>query len=149
MLQKASAHHIDAVVIKNTGELIHALQQHQTDLIVLAGYLALIPAEVIAAFPHRIINIHPALLPKYGGKGMFGKKVHESVLSNAEKETGITIHEVDEIYDNGKIIFQHRVPVTEHDTTQSVEKKVREAEYYFLPRIIEKILTADGGILHP
>lgn len=111
-----------------------------TKLIVLAGYLKLIPAGFIKHFPHRIINIHPALLPKYGGKGMFGKNVHEKIMLNKEIETGFTVHEVDEIYDNGKILFQKKIPVEKNDTAQTIEKKVRALEYKYLPRVIEKII---------
>lgn len=122
--------------------IIQELHLFQIDLILLAGYLALIPKELIQAFPHKIINIHPALLPKYGGKGMYGKNIHKTVLENGEKETGITIHEVDEIYDNGKIIFQHAVEISHDDTIQTIEQKVRKLEYYYLPRVVEKLLLS-------
>lgn len=122
--------------------IIRDLHLFQIDLILLAGYLALIPKELIQVFPHKIINIHPALLPKYGGKGMYGKNIHKTVLENGEKETGITIHEVDEIYDNGKIIFQHAVEISPDDTIRSIEQKVRKLEYYYLPRVVEKLLLS-------
>lgn len=122
--------------------IILELQHYNIDLILLAGYLALIPKELIQAFLHKMINIHPALLPKFGGKGMYGKNIHKTVLEQGEKETGITIHEVDEIYDNGKIIFQQSVPISVDDTISSIEQKVRKLEYYHLPRVVEKLLLS-------
>jgi len=122
--------------------IILELQHYNIDLILLAGYLALIPKELIQAFLHKMINIHPALLPKFGGKGMYGKNIHKTVLEQGEKETGITIHEVDEIYDNGKIIFQQSVPISVEDTINSIEQKVRKLEYYHLPRVVEKLLLS-------
>ena len=123
-------------------KIIQELNYFEIDLILLAGYLALIPKELIHAFPHKIINIHPALLPKYGGKGMYGKNIHKTVLEQLEKETGITIHEVDEVYDNGKIIFQRSVEILPEDTIITIEHKVRKLEYYFLPRVVEKLLLS-------
>jgi phosphoribosylglycinamide formyltransferase-1 len=111
------------------------------DLIVLAGFLWLLPQSFIAAFKNKIVNIHPALLPKYGGKGMYGKHVHNAVLENKEKETGITIHLVDEIYDHGKILFQKSIPLTPEDTLQTIEEKVHPLEYEYYPRVIEQFLT--------
>lgn len=122
--------------------IIYELEGFKIDLIVLAGYLALIPAELTEVFKHKIINIHPALLPKYGGKGMFGNHIHKTVLENNETETGITIHEVDEIYDNGKILFQQSISIDSHDTPESIEKKVRELEYKYLPVTVEKLLLS-------
>ena len=122
--------------------IILELQHYNIDLILLAGYLALIPKELIQAFLHKMINIHPALLPKFGGKGMYGKNIHKTVLEQGEKETGITIHEVDEIYDNGKIIFQQSVPISVDDTISSIEQKVRKLEYFHLPRVVEKLLLS-------
>lgn len=121
-------------------EIAQYLISLHTKLIVLAGYLRLIPADFIKYFPQRIINIHPALLPKFGGKGMFGRSVHEKIIREKEIETGFTIHEVDEIYDNGRILFQQRIPVEKNDTAQSIEKKVRALEYKYLPEVIEKIV---------
>lgn len=123
-------------------KIIQELHLFNIDLILLAGYLALIPKKLILAFPHKIINIHPALLPKYGGKGMYGKNIHKTVLEHQEKETGITIHEVDEVYDNGKIIFQKSVEILPEDTISSIEQKVRKLEYYYLPKVVEKLLLS-------
>ncbi|MFI5172281.1 MAG: phosphoribosylglycinamide formyltransferase [Chitinophagales bacterium] len=124
----------------DTFNIIYVFEGFKIDLIVLAGYLSLIPTEFIEAFKNRIINIHPALLPKYGGKGMFGNHVHRTVLYNKEKETGITIHEVDEIYDNGKILLQEKIPIAPDDDARSIEKKVRQLEYKYLPLVVEKLL---------
>lgn len=115
----------------------------QPDLIVLAGFLLKFPDLILKAFPNKVINIHPALLPKYGGKGMYGQHVHEAVVANSEKETGITIHYVNEKYDDGKIIFQKSVPVSMMDTPESVAEKIHQLEYEFFPKVIESILQTD------
>jgi phosphoribosylglycinamide formyltransferase-1 len=103
--------------------------------------LWLVPENLLTAFPHRIINIHPALLPKHGGKGMYGMQVHRAVIANAEKETGITIHRIDAEYDRGEILFQARCAVLPHDTPESVAEKVHELEYRYFPEIIEKSIA--------
>jgi phosphoribosylglycinamide formyltransferase 1 len=122
-------------------KLISLLQRMNIDLIVLAGFLWLLPTNFIAAFKNKIINIHPALLPKYGGKGMYGQYVHTAVLKNKEKETGITIHLVDEIYDHGKIIFQKSVSVVPGDSVPTLEEKVHKLEYEYYPKVIEQLLS--------
>jgi phosphoribosylglycinamide formyltransferase 1 len=109
--------------------------------IVLAGFLWLIPDYLIQNFPHRIVNIHPALLPKFGGKGMYGMKVHEAVKSNLEFETGITIHEVNEHYDDGKVLFQASCPVTPDDTAETIAQKVHALEHAHFPRVIEQWIS--------
>ena len=114
--------------------------------IVLAGFLWLIPTSLLQKFPNRIINIHPALLPKYGGKGMYGMKIHESVRSANETETGITIHIVDEKYDEGTILYQHRCDITPADTPQQIAEKVHGLEYTWYPRIIEKWITESSNV---
>ncbi|HEY4061778.1 MAG TPA: phosphoribosylglycinamide formyltransferase [Puia sp.] len=111
------------------------------DLIVLAGFLWKIPASLVVAYRGRIINIHPALLPKYGGKGMYGRYVHEAVIAAGEKETGITIHYVDELYDHGQVVFQARVPLEPGDTPEMVAQKVHGLEYEHLPKIIEAVIN--------
>ena len=116
------------------------LQHAAIDFIVLAGFLWKLPSALIKAYRDNIINIHPALLPKHGGKGMYGNFVHEAVLSAKEKETGITIHFVDEFYDNGKIIFQTTCPVYENDTTESLAKRIHELEYKFFPVVIKEVI---------
>ena len=111
------------------------------DFIVLAGFLWKIPSPVINAYRDNIINIHPALLPKYGGKGMYGNFVHAAVLSAKEKESGITIHFVDEFYDNGKTLFQITCPVYENDTTETLAKRIHELEYKYFPKVIEELVS--------
>jgi len=111
------------------------------DLIVLAGFLWKIPAALIAAYPNKIINIHPALLPKYGGKGMYGQFVHESVIHAGEKESGITIHYVDDKYDHGSILFQAKCPVLETDTPGILAQKIHQLEHQHFPAVIEKLLA--------
>ena len=106
----------------------------------LAGFLWKIPSLIINAYRDNIINIHPALLPKHGGKGMYGNFVHEAVLSAKEKESGITIHFVDEFYDNGKTIFQTTCPVYENDTTETLAKRIHELEYKYFPKVIEELI---------
>lgn len=113
------------------------------DLIVLAGFLVLIPASFVQAFPKKIINIHPALLPKYGGKGMYGDHIHKAVLENNEKEHGITIHYVNEEFDKGEIIFQEEFVVTENDNLASIQEKIHTLEFQNYPKVIERLLTFD------
>ena len=119
---------------------INELAEKEIDFIILAGFLWKIPTALIKAFPERIINIHPALLPKYGGKGMYGQYVHQAVIDNHEKESGITIHYVDELYDHGKIIFQASCPVFSNDTAASLAKKIALLEHTHFPRVIEEVI---------
>jgi len=111
------------------------------DLIVLAGFLWLIPNYFVKAFPQKIINIHPALLPNYGGKGMYGSRVHEAVIENGEKQSGITIHFVNEKYDEGEIILQARCFVSQNDTPDSLAQKIHQLEYAYFPITIQTLLT--------
>ena len=117
--------------------VVEWLKMNSIDFIILAGFLWLIPAELINAFPERIINIHPALLPKYGGKGMYGSNVHEAVHKNGEKESGITIHLVNEKYDEGRTVFQQAFLIHATDTPDSIATKVHELEYAHFPREVE------------
>ncbi|MEN9523151.1 MAG: phosphoribosylglycinamide formyltransferase [Bacteroidota bacterium] len=110
------------------------------DLIVLAGFLWQIPSSLTQSFQNKIINIHPSLLPKYGGKGMFGNAVHKAVIENHEAESGITIHFVNEHYDEGKIIFQSKISLEKNETVESLCDKIHQLEYQYLPLTIEKIL---------
>ncbi len=119
---------------------IEAIKEHNPSLIVLAGFLWKIPDSLIAAFRDKIINIHPALLPKFGGKGMYGNFVHEGVIAVGEKESGITIHYVDEVYDSGDIILQARCKVAAGDTPQTLAGKIHKLEHFFFPRCIEYLL---------
>ena len=123
-----------------TDEVLKILEEVKTDLIVLAGFLWLVPENILRTFPNKIINIHPALLPKYGGKGMYGMRVHEAVKSSGDKESGITIHYVNEKYDEGKVIFQTKFPVEENDTPESIAQKVHKLEYEHFPVVIERLL---------
>lgn len=124
------------------GKVIQTLQDDNTDWIVLAGFLWLIPSYIIKRFPNRIINIHPALLPKYGGKGMYGARVHEAVIQNEERESGISIHYVNEQYDEGHIIFQAKCSVSEHDTADTLASRIHQLEYEHYPLIIEKLIKS-------
>ena len=121
------------------------LKKNKIDFIILAGFLWKIPVALLKAYPHKIINIHPALLPKYGGKGMYGNKVHEAVLANKEKESGISIHYVDEIYDHGKIIFQAKCAVLENDTADSLAQRIHALEHEHYPRVIEDLVRGAIG----
>ncbi len=122
------------------GAILDFLKKEDPDLIVLAGFLWLIPSDIITSFPNKIINIHPALLPKYGGKGMYGSKVHEAVIANKETESGITIHYVNEKYDEGNIIFQAKCKISTGDTPEDVAEKVHKLEYEHFPKVINEIL---------
>lgn len=144
VLDIAAHENIPALLIekekfKETG-YVDELKKKSTGLIVLAGFLWKIPPVLINAFPHKIINIHPALLPAYGGKGMYGNAVHTAVIAAKEKMSGITIHYVDEKYDHGKIIFQATCAIDEMETPESLAHKIHELEHKHYPQIIEKIL---------
>ena len=121
-------------------EILKHLKKHQIKFIVLAGYLKKVPINILQAYKQNIINIHPALLPKYGGKGMYGKHVHEAVIENKESESGITIHYVDEIYDNGEIILQEKCSISENDTAESLAEKIHQLEYKHYPDVIANLI---------
>lgn len=145
VLEIAKAHNIPTQIIHRqmfyeTEELLDILRQLRIDFIVLAGFLWLIPAWLVRAYPRRMVNIHPALLPKYGGKGMYGMHVHEAVRAANESETGITIHYVNEQYDEGAIIFQARCPVAPSDTPADIARKVHELEHRHFSRVIAETL---------
>jgi phosphoribosylglycinamide formyltransferase-1 len=120
--------------------VLDILKKENVDWIVLAGFLWLVPESLVAAYENKIINIHPALLPKYGGKGMYGEKVHEAVWQAQEKETGITIHYVNPRYDEGKVIFQATTALNAQDTPESIAQKVHTLEYEHFPKVIEKTI---------
>ncbi|MCX6304535.1 MAG: phosphoribosylglycinamide formyltransferase [Bacteroidetes bacterium] len=126
-----------------TGEIPDLLKKYRIDYLVLAGFLWLIPHNVLDAYPAKIINIHPALLPKFGGKGMYGMKVHEAVIASGDAESGITIHYVNEQYDEGSIIFQARCPLAAGDTPEMLAEKVHALEYRYFAEVIEGIVTND------
>lgn len=120
--------------------ILEILEKDSTDLIILAGYLLKIPDEVIAGYRGRIINIHPSLLPAYGGKGMYGNRVHEAVIAAMERVSGITIHLVDENYDSGKILFQAECPLLENDTPETLAGRIHKLEHTHFPHIIEEYI---------
>ena len=121
-------------------EILAVLQEYRIDFIVLAGFLVRVPDLLLHAYPDKIINIHPALLPKFGGKGMYGDRVHQAVVAAGEKESGITIHYINEHYDEGAIIFQASCPVLPSDTPEEVASKVHALEYAHYPHVIESLL---------
>jgi len=124
-----------------TDDILNVLIKNNINLIVLAGFLLKIPENLTKAFPDKIINIHPALLPKFGGKGMYGDNVHKAVIEAQETESGITIHYVNENYDEGKIIFQAKCPVLPTDTHEDVANKIHALEYEHFPRVIESVIS--------
>lgn len=146
VLERAKKYNVPAYVfnreeMKNPEKVLHQLQEQEIDFIVLAGFLWLMPSCITAAFPNRIINIHPALLPNYGGKGMYGDKVHQAVIAAGEKESGITIHYVNEHYDEGAPVFQARCSITPEDTPDTLAAKVHALEYEHFPRVIEEVIN--------
>jgi len=143
VLQRASRLNIPAATFNKddfyrSDKVLKILSNYSIDHLVLAGFLWLIPDNLLDAFPQRIINIHPALLPGYGGKGMYGRHVHEAVVANGEKESGITIHLVNAEYDCGKILFQAKCPIFPDDTPEIVAAKVHELEYRHFPELVER-----------
>ncbi|MCJ8208538.1 phosphoribosylglycinamide formyltransferase [Mucilaginibacter sp. RS28] len=124
-----------------TDGVVKLLKNLQVDLIILAGFLWLVPESLLKAFPNRIINIHPSLLPKYGGKGMYGDKVHQAVLDNKEEESGITIHFVNEHFDEGEVIHQSRFKIEPGDTIEVVKFKGQQLEHHNFPRVVEALLS--------
>ncbi|MDT0676394.1 phosphoribosylglycinamide formyltransferase [Autumnicola musiva] len=144
------AHHLDVKALHfdrdsfyYSNEVLYVLKDINPDLIVLAGFLWVVPENIIRKFPNKIINIHPALLPNYGGKGMYGDKVHQAIIENKEKESGITIHYVNEKYDEGKIVFQTTVAIEPTDTPEILAEKIHALEYSHFPKIIEELLEKE------
>lgn len=123
------------------GGVLKILSESGIDFIVLAGFMQKIPDEILAAYPDRIVNIHPSLLPKYGGKGMYGDKVHEAVFAAKEKQSGITIHYLNERYDEGNIIFQKTCDIVENDTPATIAAKVHALEYECYPQVIDAVIS--------
>lgn len=134
----------DKEAFYHSNDILNIIKDIEPDLIVLAGFLWLFPSKIIREFPDKIINIHPALLPKFGGKGMYGAKVHESVIAKREKESGISIHYVNEKYDEGQMIFQATTPVDENDTPESLAGKIHELEYRHFPQVIQQLLEKNN-----
>lgn len=128
------------------GQASEILKHYEADFVVLAGFLLRVPDDMLEAYPNRIVNIHPSLLPKFGGKGMYGSRVHEAVLEAGEKESGITIHYIDEHYDEGAIILQAKCPVMEEDTPDTLASRVHQLEYEHYPKVIERLLTGEENV---
>ncbi|MBT8325097.1 MAG: phosphoribosylglycinamide formyltransferase [Winogradskyella sp.] len=137
---KVSALSFNKIALTHTNDVLNLLKANQPDLIVLAGFLWKFPEFILNEFKNKVINIHPALLPKYGGKGMYGMNVHKAIVSNNESETGITIHYVNQNYDEGKIIFQARCSVSKIDTAEDVAAKVHQLEMGHFPNVINELL---------
>ncbi len=145
VLDKAQQHNIPTLIINRTSfykseSFLEVLKEYEADLLVLAGFLWLVPAYLVKAYPQKIVNIHPALLPKFGGKGMYGMNVHRAVYEAKETQTGITIHYVNEQYDEGAIIFQATCALTPEDLPEDISSKIRVLEHGNFPRIIEEIV---------
>lgn len=145
VLEKAFKRHIssfvfDKKILWESNEVEKVLALYQVHLIVLAGFLWLMPSRIIHLYPNRIINLHPALLPKFGGKGMYGMKVHEEVKRSGEKESGISIHYVNENYDEGNLIFQKSCEIKPEDSPADIARKVQLLEHEYLPKVIENLL---------
>ena len=145
VLERAKKYRIPSFVFnreefRNPDKVFRQLQEQEIDVIVVAGFLWLMPSFITAAWPNKIVNIHPALLPAYGGKGMYGHHVHEAVIAAGEKESGITIHYVNDHYDQGAIIFQAKCPVLPTDTPDDLAARVHELEYRYFPQIIEETI---------
>ncbi|WP_055444209.1 phosphoribosylglycinamide formyltransferase [Lacinutrix himadriensis] len=138
-----SALSFNKIAFTKTNDVLDLLKNSQPDLIVLAGFLWKFPENILAHFPNKVINVHPALLPKYGGKGMYGMHVHEAVVNNKEKETGITIHYVNEHYDEGAIIFQTKCKVNITDSAEDVAKKIHLLEMEHFPEVVNKVLCSE------
>ncbi len=146
VLQLAEANNIPYLVINRkkfyeTHEYLDIIREYNPSLIVLAGFMWMVPKYLVENYPGKIVNIHPALLPKFGGKGMYGMHVHEAVIMNEETETGITIHYVNEHYDEGEVIEQQRCEVSPDDNAQMVADKVHAIEHFWYPRVIERLLV--------
>ncbi|MCC9137115.1 phosphoribosylglycinamide formyltransferase [Pontibacter silvestris] len=145
-LKRAETFHVPAFLFTrdefyNSDKVVKQLQQIKPDVIVLAGFLWLVPQSLLQAYPNKIINIHPALLPKYGGKGMHGLHVHSAVIEAGEKESGITIHLINEEYDKGVFVLQERCPVLPQDTPEELAARILQLEHTHLPLVVEKFLT--------
>lgn len=151
-LDRARAHGVAAEVLPDPADAagwLARLERHRIGLVVLAGYLQLVPAQVIARYRHRILNVHPALLPAFGGRGMYGRHVHEAVLRSGARESGATVHLVDEVYDRGAILAQGRVPVLPGDTPERLAARVLEVEHRLLPAVVRAAAVAGHPVPLP
>ncbi len=151
-IERAQHHGIESLVISDrnfetedafASELLSHLRAKSVDLICLAGYMKKIPKMLLDAYPRRILNIHPALLPKFGGKGMYGKHVHEAVIAAGEAVTGVTVHLIDEVYDRGKILAQESVPVLPDDDADSLQQRVLKLEHKLYPEVVARIAAGE------
>lgn len=149
-LPRATAHRVPAEVLENPAdpaEWLRRLDEHRVDLVVLAGYLKLVPEEVVARYRGRIINVHPALLPAFGGPGMYGRRVHQAVLASGARQSGATVHLVDEVYDRGAVLAQALVPVLPDDTPDRLAARVLVEEHRLLPAVV--LAAAAAGRVVP
>ena len=142
VIERCRRHSVPCLVlskrlIDDTDFMLGVLRDFRTNFVVLAGYIKLVPDYIVTAFDQRIVNIHPSLLPKHGGKGMYGSRVHQSVLDSGDKESGITIHFIDNDYDRGSVIFQAKCPVLPDDTADTLAQRVHALEYEHYPKVIE------------
>ena len=137
---KVDLHLINRIDFYNSDDVLDILTQYKVDLIVLAGFLWLVPETIINKYDNKIINIHPALLPSYGGKGMYGKHVHEAVIASGNVKSGITIHYVNKLFDDGQIIFQADTEISKNETSDSLAKKIHLLEYEHFPEVIKSLL---------
>jgi len=145
VLATAKAHNIPTHIILRTNfyesdDILNIFNKYSVDYVVLAGFLWLIPSYLVAAYPNKIVNIHPALLPKYGGKGMYGMNVHKAVKENGENETGMTIHYVNEQYDDGAILFQASCQIVPEDTPQTIQQKVLQLEHRYFSKVVAELM---------
>lgn len=151
ILERAKRHNVPFIFLNKaeileSDVLLSVLAQYQIDFIVLAGFLLQIPSSLINRYPNKIVNIHPALLPKHGGKGMYGDRVHQAVVADGDTQSGITIHYVDEHYDSGAVIFQATCEVLPADSSSEVATKVHQLEYAHFPRIIKEVVLANNKL---
>ena len=149
VLERAKQHQVqtcvfDSAQLESETGVLNTLLSHEIEFIVLAGFLWKFPKALLGHFGGKVINIHPALLPKYGGKGMYGEHVHRAVIKHKEKSSGITIHYVNEHYDDGAVIFQAECPVLPRDTAEDLAKKVHALEQQYFPKIIKKLIVTNG-----
>lgn len=147
VLKRAQQLGVDTIVFTRSelyqeGVVLEHLRRLSPDLIVLAGFLWMFPPVILQEFQNKVVNIHPALLPKFGGKGMYGMRVHQAVVDQKEKESGISIHLVNEAYDEGKLLFQKSIPLSPEDTPEALAQKIHALEYEHFPRVIEKLLDS-------
>ena len=151
ILEKAKTLKLPTVIFSEQelkeGKVLNLLKQSSTNLVVLAGFLLLIPVHLLEAFPKKIINIHPALLPAYGGKGMYGMQVHKAVIEAGEKQSGLTIHYVNEYYDQGQHILQKKCSVNTNDTPQKLAEKIQKLEHKYYPRVVAQLLGIEKGLI--